>query len=457
MHTIYRALLLLALSALLTACSDNTPNTGSQAKPRSLEEIKTSGELRILTRNAPTIYYLNRDNEASGADYELIRAFADSLGVTPRLITEDTVGDILGELARGKGDIAAAGLSVTAARRDRFLFSSPTEEVTEQLVCRRGGNVAKTPEQLPNVSLEVAADSSYEETLSTLQEDLPTLSWKRNTASGTELLLQKVWEGKVDCTVADSNIVAVNRRFMPELIVMFDLDKPRPQAWVMPEAATDLRSAANQWLASKDGRVTRARVHDRHYSFIDNFDYVDTRALIRRIDDRLPNYDSLFERAAREHNLNDALLAAQAYQESHWDATAKSPTGVRGIMMLTRNTAKSLGVEDRLDPKQAIPAGALYLAKMRERFDGSIPEPDRTYLALAAYNIGRAHMHDAQTLARKLGKDPHKWSDIREVLPLLSDKRYYKDLKYGYAHGLEPVRYVQRIRNYQDIIAEKTN
>ena len=146
---------------------------------------------------------------------------------------------------------------------------------------------------------------------------------------------------------------------------------------------------------------------------------------------------------------------AQAYQESHWNPKASSPTGVKGIMMLTRRTAKSLGVKNRLDARQAIPAGAQYLAKMRSRFRDDIPEPDRTYLALAAYNIGRAHMHDAQTLARKLNKNPYRWSDIESVLPLLSEKKHYKKLKYGYARGLEPVLYVQRIRNYQNIIEQK--
>ena len=233
---------------------------------------------------------------------------------------------------------------------------------------------------------------------------------------------------------------------------MLDVSQAKSQAWMMPKGSSSLKSAVNTWLNSNTGKATAQLVHDRYYSYIEKFDFVDIRTLVKRIEDRLPKYESIFANAAKQHNLDETLIAAQAYQESHWDAQAKSPTGVRGIMMLTQNTAKSLGVKDRLNPKEAIPAGALYLHKMRERFDDTIPEPDRTYMALAAYNIGRAHMHDAQTLARKLGKDPARWSDMREVLPLLSDKRYYKDLKYGYARGLEPVRYVQRIRNYEDII-----
>ena len=219
--------------------------------------------------------------------------------------------------------------------------------------------------------------------------------------------------------------------------------------------ASGLQRAINSWLTSEAGRSALTALEQKYYSYIDAFDFVDTRALVRRIDSRLPKYLKLFEAAGRKHKLPPTLLMAQAYQESHWNPKASSPTGVKGIMMLTRRTAKSLGVKNRLDARQAIPAGAQYLAKMRSRFRDDIPEPDRTYLALAAYNIGRAHMHDAQTLARKLGKDPYSWVDLREVLPLLSDKRYYQDLKYGYARGMEPVRYVKRIRNYENIISEK--
>tara|TARA_R110001592_G_scaffold61158_1_gene186158 strand:+ start:4550 stop:5893 length:1344 start_codon:yes stop_codon:yes gene_type:complete len=440
--------------AVTAACGQGS-SSSSAAAGRTVAEIKASGELRVLSRNAPTTYYLNRDDEAVGAEYELAKAFADSLDVTLRFIVEDNISDILEGVRSGKGDFAAAGLSKTKSRGADYLFTNPIDTVTEQVVCRRGGNVAKSLSDLASVSLEVPKSSSYEESLLGLQEDNPEITWKSNERSGTETLLQKVWEGKLDCSVADSNIVAVNRRFLPELIVMFDLAEPKHHVWLMSKGSDDLRLAINQWMASTDGKLALDLVHYRHYSYIENFDFVDTRALVERIDERLPKYDGLFEKAAEKHAFSDALLAAQAYQESHWDAKAKSPSGVRGIMMLTQNTAKSLGVKDRLDPKQAIPGGANYLAKMRDRFSEDIPEPDRTYMALAAYNIGRAHMHDAQVLARKLGKDPLSWVDIREVLPKLSDKRYYKDLKYGYARGMEPVIYVQRIRNYENIILEK--
>ena len=440
----------------LGACGQDPAGSGDTSV-RSLADIKAAGELRVLSRNAPTTYFLDKDGQPAGPEYELVKAFADSLGVELRLIVQDTVGDILSGVSQGKGDLAAAGLTQTEGRKAAFTFSRRIETINEQVVCRRGGNVAKSVAALGKVSLEVPQKSSYEESLTALQSTHPEITWKSNPNTGTEPLLQKVWEGKLDCTVADSNIVAINRRFLPELIVMFDLGSPKDHTWLMAKDQSELKAEVDRWMASDAGKAAVDRVHYRYYSFIEDFDFVDTRALVARIEKRLPKYKSLFEKAAAKHPFGHTLLAAQAYQESHWEADAKSPSGVRGIMMLTQNTAKSLGGTNRLDPKQAIPAGAEYLSKMHSRFSDEIPEPDRTYMALAAYNLGRAHMHDAQTLARKLGKDPHSWEDMQEVLPLLSDKRYYKDLRYGYARGMEPVRYVQRIRNYEDIIEKKVD
>ncbi len=153
-----------------------------------------------------------------------------------------------------------------------------------------------------------------------------------------------------------------------------------------------------------------------------------------------------------DNDLDWTLLAALSYQESHWNPRAKSPTGVRGIMMLTLPTAKEVGVKSRLDAAQSIKGGAKYYARIYERLPEEIVEPDRTWVALAAYNVGIGHIHDAQTLAKRQDKDPNSWSVLAEMLPLLSQKRYYRTVKHGYARGSEPVFYVNRVRNYRDLL-----
>ncbi|AUC87383.1 membrane-bound lytic murein transglycosylase MltF [Alteromonas sp. MB-3u-76] len=281
----------------------------------------------------------------------------------------------------------------------------------------------------------------------------PNLSWVESASLTTEQILYKVWQREIDYSIADSNIVDLNRRYFPELIAPFNLARSENLAWMLNTSSRALAEAVNEWFLDYQETGRLDSTLDQYYGFFEVFDYVDTRTFIRHVDERFPEFRQYFSDAAKKYNLPFHLLAAQAYQESHWLADAVSPTGVRGIMMLTQKTAKEVGVSNRLDPKQSIFGGARYLSKIRtHRFVDEVEEPDRTWLALAAYNVGRAHLHDAQTLARQLNLNPHKWADMKQVLPLLSDRRYYKDLRYGYARGTEPVRYVQRIREYHHII-----
>ena len=192
-------------------------------------------------------------------------------------------------------------------------------------------------------------------------------------------------------------------------------------------------------------------LQDRHYK-VEEFDYVDMRTYIRRMKSRLPRIEPLFKKAADQYQMPWTLLAAQAYQESHWNRRAKSATGVRGIMMLTLTTAKEMGVESRLDAAQSIMGGAKYLHRLEQRILDSVTGQDRWWYALSAYNVGMGHLQDARKLALKLDLDPDNWLELRGVLPLLAQKKYYKDLKYGRARGNEPVNYVNNVRNYQNIL-----
>ena len=123
------------------------------------------------------------------------------------------------------------------------------------------------------------------------------------------------------------------------------------------------------------------------------------------------------------------MLAALSYQESHWDTFNTSPTNVRGLMMLTEATSDRMGVSNRLDPAQSIPAGAKYLNLMINTVPSRIPEPDRTYMALAAYNIGYAHVEDARVLAQRLDLNPNSWVDVKKALLKLNDPEYYTSAK----------------------------
>lgn len=446
-----RSLTFLIMLFALAGCDDQPVGSG-----RDLSAIKESGTLIVLTRNAPTTWYIGRDGESTGIEHDMAEAFAAHLGVKTEFRVKETVPEILEALVQGEGDLAAAGLTIFEERKQRFRFGPAYQDVTQQVVCRRDNVQPEDVESLIGLNIEVLADSSYARRLQTLKlTQYPQLTWTETEDKTTEQLMQDVWERKLDCTVADSNIVDINRRYFPELIAPMNLSKSQALGWAMPQQSKSLQAEVSKWFQQFHDNDHLAGLLERYYGFFEAFDYVDIQTYLRRIDDRFPRHQEYFRLAAEKYKVPYSVLAAQGYQESHWNAKAISPTGVRGIMMLTLNTARAVGVKNRLDPKQSIFGGADYLSRMMNRFSEEVTGEDRIWLALAAYNIGRAHMHDAQTLARKQGLSPHHWRDIKQVLPLLAKKKYYKDLKYGYARGTEPIRYVQRIREYQHVLKNR--
>ena len=435
---------LTCVALILSSCSNEMDR---------LEQIKAKGELIVVTRNAATTYYESSEGYV-GVEYEIAKAFADSLGVKTRFIVKEDISDLFSAVNEGEGDLAAAGLTHTKERGKRFTFGPTYQMVAQQLVCRRGGKRPKKFEDLVGISIKVPAHSSYVEQLKTLKNAHPELQWQEVEDTDTEALLEDVWLKKIDCTVADANIVSINRRYYPELSVRFNMSEPEPLAWLIPNSANTLENELKDWFNAYMDSGKLGEVMHRYYGYIERFDYVEVRAYQRKIKSHLPKYKNTFQQAAKNYNVIWTLLAAQAYQESHWRAKAKSPTGVRGMMMLTRTTAKELGIENRLDPEASIMGGAYYLKKLRQRLPESVTEPDRTWLALAAYNVGMGHIWDARKLAKQLNKNPDVWQELATVLPLLTKKKYYKKLKHGYARGFEPVAYVKNIRNYQNMLEQ---
>lgn len=418
-----------------------------------LAQVKMAGELVVLTRNSPTTYYEGPDGP-QGIEYDLAKAFADSLGVTLKLrvVASD---DILPQLLHGGADLAAAGLVVTPERAREVRFGPTYEEIQQQVVYRLGTD---RPADLPALQghyIEVTGHSSYAERLRALQARYPGLTWGVSKDTEVEDLLVSVWQGLIDFTVADSNTVALMRQYYPELQVAFGLGKPAQLAWAFPPDGDDsLYQAATAFFAKmrKSGEINR--LIERYYGPAQRFNYVNITSYIARIKSTLPAYRTLFKTAGKRYNLDWRLLAAVAYQESLWDADAVSPTGVRGMMMLTHDTSSTLGVTDREDPLQSIEGGARYLRAMIDRIPERIPQPDRVWMALAAYNVGLNHLDDARMLTQETGGDQDRWVDVEKRLPLLANENWYRKTRYGYARGYEPVQYVRRIRTYYNILVK---
>ena len=437
--------LILPLLTLLIAGCDLIPES-------HLQRVLDSGELRVLTRYSATTYYQG-PHGPTGLEYDLAAGFADFLGVKLKIKVPDSLSSVLSDIQDGSADLAAAGLTVTDERTPLFNFGPVYQRITPQLVYREGSPAPKNLDGLGG-SLEVVAMSSHAERLRALAGEYPDLKFQENRELDSEQLLNLVWEQVIDYTVADSNEIAISRRFYPELRVAFDISAPEPLAWAFPPGEDrSLVEKAEEYFAAlhKSGRLDQLLEH--YYGYVADFDYVGTRRYMKHIEQRLPSYRDWFEEAGRQTGEDWRLLAAIGYQESHWNPDAVSPTGVRGIMMLTQNTMQHLGIDgNRHDAQASIEGGARYFSSVKQRIPERIKEPDRSWMALAAYNVGYGHLEDARILAQSDGANADSWAELKKYLPLLTQKKWYKQTRYGYARGREPVRYVENIRSYYDIL-----
>jgi len=449
------AVALIVTLLLVTGC-DQLPS-GFLEKPLLLEEIQESGTLKVLTRFDPTTYYEGPEGPI-GLEYDLVQLFASKIGVEAEFVVPNSFGQIISRIMVGDAHLAAAGITVTEKRKQLMRFAPAYRKITEQLVYRSGNNRPKKIPDLYGGILEAINGSSHVSTLTQLRTEFPELDWIVNTELEAFELLELVDKGLIDYTVADSDQLLLTRHYYPKLHVAFNLSKPLDLAWAFPHGEDNsLYDAATGFFEEIKQNGTLAGLIEKHYGHTGALDYVGRCTFRKHFFQRLPKLRPYFEQAANETGIDWRLLAAIGYQESHWKTNAVSPTGVRGIMMLTQATAKELGIRNRSNPHQSIDGGARYFKMRRKSIPPDILEPDLTWMALAAYNVGPGHLEDARVLAAMRGEDPDRWIVVKETLPLLSQRRWYRKTKHGYARGREPVRYVKNIRNYYALMVWLTS
>lgn len=446
MIRLHRLLIGFIVGAALTTCDSSVL---SQSK---LERIKQAGILHVLTRNDPTTYYESPEGY-TGLEYDLVMLFADQLGVKVKFETPNTFADILKRIAKGKADIAAAGLTITEQRNKKMRFAPAYHEITEQLIYRSGTRRPNDINSLTHGIIEIAKGTSHIDSLIYLKQATPELAWNVNDELDTDGLLYLVNEGLIDYTVADSNQTILIRRFYPKLNIAFDISEPRKLAWALsPSDDNSLYDEVVRFFERIKKDKTLDQLIEKHYGHTSSLSYIGNCKFRQQQKSRLPLYQKHFNAAAIQYNIDWRLLAAIGYQESRWLDKAVSPTGVEGIMMITNDTAAELGIKDRNDPAQSIVGGARYFRQRLQIIPEQIPEPDRTWFALASYNVGLGHLEDARTLTKKQGGNADKWMDVKQRLPLLTQQKWHHQTKHGYARGQEPVEFVENIRSYYDLL-----
>ncbi|WP_418113451.1 membrane-bound lytic murein transglycosylase MltF [Vibrio scophthalmi] len=434
-----------------------------ESEPKSdLDQIRERGVLRVGTLNNQLSYYIGPDGPA-GLDYEIARQFAKELGVRLEMKPAYRISNLYPALENGEIDIIAAGLTQSPERVQRFRPGPAYYYVSQQLIYEKGKWRPRNLEQLlakQNELIEenegqpvvtIVGDSHFNQTLSKIQQEHPEFKFTIDPNADVNDLLKEVSESDIRFTVADSVEVSLSQRIYPDVATAFELTEDQPTSWFLRRSEDEsLYAMVIEFFGHLKQSGELAQLEEKYIGHVGSFDYVDTRAFIRALDNKLPKWSPLFKQYSEEFDWR--LIAALAYQESHWNPMAKSPTGVRGMMMLTLPTAKSVGVTNRLDPEQSVKGGVEYLRRMVARIPDSIEQHEKIWFALASYNVGYGHVMDARRLTKKQGGNPDQWSDVKERLPLLRQAKYHRQTRYGYARGDEAKNYVENIRRYYQSI-----
>jgi len=416
----------------------------------TLHKIFKTGELTVITQNTAHCYYFYRD-EPMGFEYDLTKAYAEYLGVRLNIKIADKWESMVPHLMDGSGALIAAGIKKSAVKEKKVSFSDSYMEIRQHIITHRKNRKVKNQADLAGRTIHVANTNAYYESLEKLRDTGIDLTIKVHDDTPAEELIQKVSEGKIEITVADNIVAIPNRRHYPGAVMKSQIGHTQQLGWAVNPKSRQLLASINSFFKIMKKNRKFVEIYNSYYGDTEDFDYIDLSVFHRRIKNRLSRYSPFIKEAAKKNKFDWRLIAAQIYQESHLNPWARSRAGAIGLMQLLPTTARSLGVKDIYNPVENINGGVKHLKNLFDQFDSASGE-DRMLISLAAYNIGQGHISDARNLAIKMKLNPDLWASLEKTLPLLRYKKYYKNSKYGYCRGTEPIQYIKQIMTYYDIL-----
>ena len=428
----------------------------------------------MLIRPGPVVYFPGPGGTFEGLDADLLRLFAGEKKMPVHFVTVDDVDELFSRLATGEGQIGAGALlrpppgaqpeATTAMdtdgskEADRRATAPPPKWtsgyhiVEPVLIYNTDGFKPANWGDLDDELIAFSDITGFASDVESLRAAHRAVRWQFVPQASPVELIARVSDGDASYAVVGSLAAAIARNIYLDFDVAFPVAGKRQIAWAVADESTELLADLDKFIARVKRDGTLARLVERYLPELQQFQRLDASGLQERAKTALPQYRQLFRDAQEKTGIDWRLLAAIAYQESKWDPGATSETGVRGFMQITEETARRLGVTNLLDPGQNVLAGARYLGALKDKLPARIQEPDRTWLALAAYNIGIGHLEDARVLAQRQGLDPDHWSNVKKALPLLALPEHYENAKLGYARGGMPVAFVDRVRGCYDVL-----
>ncbi len=412
-------------------------------QPEPIAPPWISGKLRVITR--PNLLGNPTENSIwPGMEYALLRKLARDMGWEVQFQKANQFPELFDALQGNRAHLAAANLSMTSERLQQYLFTRPFNHTRVVVLLHASSPRLNGWNELPENTV-VLEGSIFEKILHTQRVE----SWR--TARVTVLtLLDQIEAQTIDATLLDENVWQLFRPFYPNIRVGLVGEQEIPIGWALPVNATglQLRNRIDHWLSQAKQSGLLQKLQREYLAVNEDYDPAGTFYFRRLVKERLPRYRHLFQQTAALTGLDWRLLAAIAYQESHWNPHARSRTGVRGMMMLTRATARELGVENRLDSEESVLGAARYLKKLIAKFPERIPYDHRVWFALGAYNVGFRHMENARRLAQKHGADPDDWFAVRPWLARMNELDLVRSIQAWPADGQQAARYVSNIQLY---------
>jgi membrane-bound lytic murein transglycosylase F len=412
-----------------------------------------TGELVVLTRNGAASHFEDASGQYSGLETDLVNEFARRYGYRVRWVELNNVDQLVSQLVQGQAHMMAADLDLSAAEQ-RVVRAGPGY-LPETQVMVYNTDFAR-PKDFPALlgkRLAVVAGTQHIDALNAERVHVPGLRWLAVSTAWEEQLLDRLSQGEFDAVLVDSASFDLARHLYPNLDIAFTVGDEAPLAWQFPKNSNPvLWSQVQQFFKAIEQNGELDRWVERYYGYVDQLEGTDISGFLEKMRTTLPKFRHIFYDAQIASGVDWRLLAAISYQESHWDPYATSPTGVRGMMMMTTDTADKMGVADRLDAKQSILGGAMYLSELMALQPVRLEDPDRVWMALAAYNQGQGHVEDARVLAQHQHLNADAWCDVKQTLPLLSGNLHQYGVKHGYCRGGEAVIFVESIRTYYDIL-----
>jgi membrane-bound lytic murein transglycosylase MltF len=423
--------------------------------------------IRVLTVYGLARYYLDGPRER-GITYDFFKLFEDFLNKRLNrghmrvhvLFIPVARDQLISGLLEGRGDIAAAGLTITPERDEVIDFTQPvTRELSEVLVTGPAAPAVESLEELAGQRIYVRASSSYRQSLDLLnsqfvQKGLQPIEIElASELLEDEDILEMVNAGLVKWAVVDDYKADIWAGVFKNLTPRKDLvfRSGGRLGYAFRENSPKLAAELNEFLKSHRQGTLQGNILIKKY--IDEFDWA-KNALAAKDYDRFQGVIGIFQDYGEQYGFDFLMVAAQGYQESRLDQSARSRAGAVGIMQLLPSTAAdpNVGIPDISEAEPNIHAGIKYLNFIRERYfnDPAIDFVNQTFFALAAYNAGPARVRKLRQKAEQQGYDPNRWFDNVEVIAAKEIGRetvqYVANIyKYYIAYRLSTLQQVQRM------------